>query len=362
MCKIRYYSYTRPLPTILRIVLSIIIVLIFSSCSEENKLLAPVKYKGKYGFINTKGNWIIEPRFDSVGIFYNGYADYYSQGKSGLINQDGEIIILAKYNFIGNVEYNLALVEINESYNFSNLQDNLISDIDFYDVGDFSENLVPVQFKEDGKWGYMDITGKMKIDTLFDYADIFENGNGLVEIGDLEFLIDTNGKIIDTVVSPGLRYKKYRVTGNAENGTLGKVSLNGDTIMPNKYSSFGYVQKGKFWFKQNDKFGLADTLGQIQIEPIYDDLSYFSDNGLAKAKKNGKYGFINDKGKTIIDFRFEDVGGFKYRLAKAKIDGQWGFINKNGEFVIEPKFDRIGHQFRPTNAKFESMYEYEINY
>ena len=346
----------------MRIAIFIIITIIFSSCSEENKLLAPVKYKGKYGFINEKGSWLIKPKFDSVGIFYNGYADFYQNGKSGLINSSGEIVITAKYNFIGDVESDLAIVEINDRYNFSDLEGNIVSEIDFFDIGDFSENLIPVQHKENGKWGYMDTEGKIKIDTLFDSADIFENGNGLVEIGDLEFLIDTTGTILDTVVSPRLRYKKYRVTGNADNGTLGKVSLNGDTIMPNKYSSFGYVQKDKFWFKQNNKFGLADTLGQIIIEPIYDDLSYFSDNGLARAKKNGKYGFINDKGNTIIDFRFENVGGFKYGLAKAKIDGQWGFINKSGEFVIEPKFDRIGHQFRPTNAKFESMYEYERNY
>ena len=47
----------------------------------------------------------------------------------------------------------LALVEINDYYNFSDLKGNLISKSDFYDVGDFSENLVAVQYNEDGKMG-----------------------------------------------------------------------------------------------------------------------------------------------------------------------------------------------------------------
>jgi|TARA_B110000902_G_C14193613_1_gene545075 hypothetical protein len=343
-------------------VIYIIILLSILGCANNEKLVSPAKFNGKYGYIETNGKWFIEPKFDSVGIFYNGYADFYSNGKSGLISPNGNIIIPAKYDFIGNVENDLALVEINDYYNFSDLKGNLISKSDFYDVGDFSENLVAVQYNEDGKWGYINNIGEKQIDTLYDYADTFENGNGLVDFGDLELLIDKNGKVIDTVVSPGLTYKNYRVTGNSDNGTLGKINLKGDTIMPNKYSSFGYVQKDKFWFKENSKFGIADTIGNILIKPLYEDLSYFSDNGLARAQKDGKYGFINEKGEVIIEFKFEDAGGFKYGLAKVKINNKWGFINEKGKLVIEPKFERIGHQFRPIKAKFESMYNYQLNY
>jgi hypothetical protein len=60
----------------------------------------------------------------------------------------------------------------------------------------------------------------------------------LVELGEFEFLINKRGKIIDTIESPGLEYKKYKVIGKSDFGTLGKVTLYGDTLMPMKYISF----------------------------------------------------------------------------------------------------------------------------
>ena len=78
----------------------------------------------------------------------------------------------------------------------------------------------------------------------------------------------------------------------------------------------------------------------------------------ALAKKNGKYGYINEKGEVVIDFIFEDANGFKYNLAAVKLNDKWGFIDLSGQFQIEPKFDRVEHQFRPIKAKYEPMYNF----
>jgi hypothetical protein len=346
----------------MKIVIYILIFLTLISCADENKLVSPVKFEGKYGFIDENGDWLIKPSFDSTGVFFKGFADVYKNEKAGLINSNGKLVVEYKYEYIEYYNDKIALVGIDNAFNLVHFDQKILFDKNFYDVGDFSEGFAPVKFSENGKWGYLNEKGEIKIDTLYDYADIFEDGNGLVELGEFEFLINKRGKIIDTIESPGLEYKKYKVIGKSDFGTLGKVTLFGDTIMPMKYSSFGYVQKDKFWFKEKNKFGIADTTGKILIEPIYEDLTYFCDNGLAKAKKNGYYGFIDENGEVVIDFKFKDVHGFKYGLAAAKLDDKWGFIDKKGEFVIEPKFDRIEHQFRPINAEFESMYNYQLNY
>jgi len=45
----------------------------------------------KYGYINTKGETVIEPVFDDANSFVRGYARIVYQGRDGLINTEGEI-------------------------------------------------------------------------------------------------------------------------------------------------------------------------------------------------------------------------------------------------------------------------------
>ncbi|WP_339838423.1 WG repeat-containing protein [uncultured Flavobacterium sp.] len=71
----------------------IIILLLIISCSVDKTVVVPAKFDGKYGVINSKGKWLIEPTFDSINNFYNGFADTYKNGKQGLINTDGELVI-----------------------------------------------------------------------------------------------------------------------------------------------------------------------------------------------------------------------------------------------------------------------------
>mgnify|MGYP001624295558 CR=1 FL=1 len=58
------------------------------------------------------------------------------------------------------------------------------------------------------------------------------------------------------------------------------------------------------------------------------------------AEQNGKYGFVDKKGRFVIKPTFESLSDFHDGLAAA-LQGKWGFINKKGEFVIQPQYDKI---------------------
>lgn len=352
----------------------IIILLFLTNCSIDKTKLVPVKFNGKYGVINSKGNWLIKPTFDSINTFYNGFAVSYKNGKQGLIDTKGKLVLNYEYDFVGLVENERVLVQSENHYNFADLKGNLISKTSFSDAEDFSEELASVQFNENGKWGYINSFGDLKIDTLFSLAYEFKNGLAEVEIETIDTTavstnyivleskfydctIDKSGKIIDTIKYIKKK-RKFPLIGSANTNTLGKLNARGDTIMQKKYRAFGYPQ-GKFmWYKTNGKYGLADTTGTILLKPIYEELTYFSSNGLALAKQNGKYGYINNLGKTIIDFQYDDARGFKYDLAPVKIKGKWGFIDETGFFKIKPKFENIIGNFRKSGGKTEMNYEY----
>jgi hypothetical protein len=50
------------------------------------------KERGKKGFINLKGDMVIEPRFDRESSFHNGFAQVEYEGKRAVIDKLGRVI------------------------------------------------------------------------------------------------------------------------------------------------------------------------------------------------------------------------------------------------------------------------------
>lgn len=60
---------------------------------------------------------------------------------------------------------------------------------------------------------------------------------------------------------------------------------------------------------ENGKWGFVNNNNKVIIEPQYDEAKSFS-GGLAAVKMNGKWGFINDEGRIVIDYQFVDADYF----------------------------------------------------
>lgn len=74
------------------------------------------------------------------------------------------------------------------------------------------------------------------------------------------------------------------------------------------------------------------------MKQAYEVVGEFKE-GLARIKKFGAYGFINEAGEQVIGCNFSDASDFCEGLARVKKFGKFGFIDKNGEQVTECKFD-----------------------
>ena len=53
---------------------------------------------------------------------------------------------------------------------------------------------------------------------------------------------------------------------------------------------------------------------------------------------NGKFGFVDIKGKWVIEPKFDYAEKFINGLAKVKVDGKYGFIKPDGSHLYEPQF------------------------
>src|ERR1035441_6437514 len=67
---------------------------------------------------------------------------------------------------------------------------------------------------------------------------------------------------------------------------------------------------------------------------------YKPDNGgLYPINVNGKYGFMDRSGKTVVTPQFDGAGGFSEGLAQVRVGTKSGYINTKGVLVITPQFD-----------------------
>jgi hypothetical protein len=61
-------------------------------------------------------------------------------------------------------------------------------------------------------------------------------------------------------------------------------------------------------------------------------------NPLFPAPLGTAWGFINNRGKTVIAPRFEAAQPFSEDLAAVKREGRWGYIDRNGSEVIPVRY------------------------
>ncbi|MDR0796668.1 MAG: WG repeat-containing protein [Tannerella sp.] len=67
--------------------------------------------------------------------------------------------------------------------------------------------------------------------------------------------------------------------------------------------------------------------------------------GVSVVGKNGKYGYINSRGKEITPLKYDRTMRFNWDVGRVQLDGKWGLVNKKGKEVTPPIYDEIkGHQ------------------
>jgi len=193
--------------------------------------------------------------------------------------------------------------------------------------------------RSNGRYGYMDKSGKVVISPQYDMANAFSEGLAAVKIGDLWGVIDQEGQL---VISP-----RYQSAGSFVEGLApvksgerwGYINSEARTVIKFKFDEASKFYNGLAFVKVKDKWGWVNTSGDVIVAPQYDDIRVPND-GMVPVKIHGKWGYADGKGRMIISPRFDHVNRSFYEgLSCASINGKYGFINKTGEFVIQPQFE-----------------------
>jgi hypothetical protein len=171
---------------------------------------------------------------------------------------------------------------------------------------------------QDCEWGYIDTSGQVIVSPQYTFAKDFINNVGIVEC----------------------------------NGKWGMVSRDAKVLIPCNYDGLHFLENTDNSivrvYIQEPKYGLIDTLGQLAVSAVYDELGSFS-NGRLAVRRNGMWGFVDKNGLEVIPCRFREVNNFSEGMAAVRLGSGWGYIDKLGNVEIDFTYKRAGN-FRSQKA------------
>lgn len=152
-----------------------------------------------FGFINSKGEVIIEPRFLSVGIFEEGLAwAEESKHNFGYINENGEWIIAPRlrkaYNFNKGSYYAPVVIINGEGFSFiskTGQKFDLPSDVKVSYWHGFNDGIAIVE--KGLKTGGINVFGHWAVAPMFNLIGDFSNGYAVAREDSYLGIIDKNG-------------------------------------------------------------------------------------------------------------------------------------------------------------------------
>jgi len=386
----------------------------YRDADDNSKTLKLVRVNGKIGFIYENGEELFPCIFDSI-VDVENYAyrnvngksvrtnkGYFSRcakvkkdGKWGLINIDGKVVISFLYDEIYAFDYkktsrmegpyiefldydgNTAVVKKNGKWGLVNTKEEVLADCvyeEFFipDVQLFYENRAAA--KKDGLWGFLNEKGKPV--SSFNYEAVGSN-----QLDNPKYISTFSEKIV--IVKKGGKWGAIDMEGNEKtafiydyistfvtettiaqkDGKWGYINKRGEEVIPFIYDEIKWFESGLCPANKDGLWGFLDEKGEVVVPIMYDDilvseevsvesgLWFFSQDGYCAVKKNGKWGLIDKDKNIIVNFEYDgikftssgldDWRYFSDGFLAVQKGKYWSVVNKNGLNHIPFEFDAV---------------------
>lgn len=299
----------------------------FTACSSKKTTPNTVKASVNDGPL-TDPKWVVVPSIDAQAIEplvradYNestrhydiSYADCFKikqNGKYGIIDYNGKIVIKPKYDSIVAIRNSSDFIATSKDSDGENVQT-------YINYNDFS---VESSYRKYNTLRYEYLWNATDNSAVF-----VQNDNGEIYKDDLKAALPESVR--------GVKDVDGEYVGD---GTYG-LYINGKNIMGMIYSGAGCFSNGMAAFKSNGVWGYIDSNGKTVLPFGYDAVKgysafggeytpYESYDGYVTVTKDGKFGVFTNEGKAVTDMSYEGatpvVGGRAYILK----DGKWGLAS-----------------------------------
>ena len=200
--------------------------------SQNGNYIITIDEDGKYGVKNKNGEILIKNNYQYIEYAYNNYFIVTNNGKAGILNDEGKAKVDFEYDIIQRIEETNAMQAIKASDNSTYIYDS---------NAQLSVNM--------------------------------EKGTIYIENNYIKILSDTDRKYVDNngkVLSNKELYKENSLFASLKDGKWGFVDKDGNQVVEYEYdmvtelNNYGYAG-----IKQNNLWGVIDKEGNIVVEPSY---------------------------------------------------------------------------------------------
>ena len=215
-------------------------------------------------------------------------------------------------------------------------------------VSTYSSGYCAVQYKS-GYWGFVNSRGGAVASAYEKVAPFSSSGKAVAFLQNGRVaLIDTTGK--QHCLSPeGVKIEDCSALISEKLAVKygGKYHYC-DSTFKELFGSYDYA--GAFYggvaaVKQGEKWAIIDETGKQVTEFVFEDIK-LDDKGIAFrseraiAKRDGAYILIDTKGNKVGDGSWQDADAFNADMIAAVMkNGKWGFVNAEGKVVVDYSYD-----------------------
>jgi hypothetical protein len=228
----------------------------------------------------------------------------------------------------------------------------------------------PFQDEETGKWGFVDISGKVIIEPKFESRPgYFKEGVALIEKATGYDYINLNGDTLGYNFQTATPFEEGMALVTIEDGNRCFIKNDfSDAFCINNLKqeviTCGLFSEGLAKFQsENNKWGYLNTSGEVVIEPVYTKALNFKEGyafvelrDINTDKVDKLFIDINGNIKIRLDKNIREVRSFSEGLAAVKDSSGWGFIDTRGKIIITP--DRNWKTVTNFNNGCAAFYEY----
>ena len=287
----------------------------WDSLSELKDDLFLARKDDRWGVITGTGKFQVPAVYDTLQFYEQGFRAFLKADGWLLLDKNGTVKTARAYRSIHQFDSSTWKVRNGIYWGLLNQDGNEVVHCVFDSIGDRTNQLVAVKFK--GLYGIIDLHEnwilapqpypiRLANDTRY---LLIQKGNS--------FLKSIEGKVIYFTSYPVEFKEKYWIE-HLPNGTQNKLSYDGVKIT----------------IEEKQPIKISAT--KVNIPGLFQ-----MNEGLQGVRRNGKYGFVDGKGKLRIANRYDSIGAFQNGLAPIKLIGMWGFINADDKIVIQPNYESV---------------------
>ena len=353
----------------------------------------------RYGYINYKGRQTLDTMYTNIKRITEikddnvVYLITYTNGKAGIL-KNGQTLIENKYE---SIEFdgtnNILMLQQNAKQGVYDLEGNMILPIQYenitfagkyinaykdgkllvFDVTgtlqseDSYKSLITVAngkyiitMNRDNKYGVIDSNKTNILENKYSYIEYAFDNYFIVSLDEKTGIVDGNNNIIIPI-------EKDIVQNIRGTNTIQVINSSDNTfeLYNKKMEKVSTQTDARIYIKDNYiEIASANNIEYFDFDGNKQEAkNIFTENKIFAQQKDGKWGYVDKNGNTVVEFKYEmatDIN--KYGFGAFKLDGKWGVIDQNGNVIKEATYDLDQYNPQFIGQYYEVSNVYQILY